>query len=417
MANRRKDKLDHSQPFARRSSFSLQEGAGAMMSASTIPVSRLSIFDIFPDPAQPRRALPLVVRQGWDGSPEHIESIFQRWYEAAAGENQQDVSGVRTMVRQVALSEESTRANEHVERKPGPLEAALLALADLAASIHDNRGLVNPITVVHDGDVYIIETGERRWLAYHLLNTLEAGKWFEISAREMRESSVWSQAYENNARDNLNAIAKARQLAVLLIDQYKEDGLIFHEIDHFDHEQDFYAQVADGSRYAIKRGASEKFVSAMGVQNARQLRDYRRLLRLPRIIWETADDRNWREGRIRLLLESAGGDENRLMELFYEELEMGDPDDDSSVPIGTAGEKNQDSVPIGTAESRKRAVAQDNFITPKDKKNFNSLIKYGTRLERHDFARLTPKRKHELLNTLDSLEHLISQMRSALLDE
>src|SRR5262249_20619394 len=126
----------------------------------------------------------------------------------------------------------------------------------------------------------------------------------------------------------------------------------FDPFEDFENEQDFYAQVANGSTYGIPRGNGEKLVAAVGVQNTRQLRDLRRLLKLPNEMWQAADERHWREGRLRLMIEESKGDDAALMERFAEELEYDDVLDDDGVPIGTVQvADDDDSVPIGTVET------------------------------------------------------------------
>jgi hypothetical protein len=109
---------------------------------------------------------------------------------------------------------------------------------------------------------------------------------------------VWRQAFENNARTDLGAIAKARQLALLLMDLHRDKP--FARREQFEHERDFYAQVADGQAFSI-RGNAEQIVSAMGVNNRSVITRYRNLLKLPYLVWEVADDLNWPERKLRPL--------------------------------------------------------------------------------------------------------------------
>jgi hypothetical protein len=149
--------------------------------------------------------------------------------------------------------------DDQPNRKPGVLEAALLLIVELAASIRQH-GLVNPITVntttpwligkepdpaishrlappqavktvpswaqvmrevgaevapivTAGAAIYLLESEERRWLAYHLLHryTGEA-QWQSLPAIIYYTRSIWRQAAENTVRADLNAIAKARPL-------------------------------------------------------------------------------------------------------------------------------------------------------------------------------------------------------------
>ena len=187
-----------------------------------------------------------------------------------------------------------------------PLEASFQRVVDLAASIRQD-GLMNPVTVAASGNGYVIETGERRWLAVHLLrwhfgvddeNERGALKWDKIPAVQIDQPDVWRQAAENNVRDDLNAVSKARQLALLLMDIHNKDS-DFKPIGSFDHEQDFYAQVANGYKYRIPVGMGEKLANVLGFSSPKQVRDYRRLLKIERELWDVADDEDWTEGAIR----------------------------------------------------------------------------------------------------------------------
>lgn len=273
--------------------------------------SPVSIHDIYPDPAQPRRAVPYAVRQHWDNDPNKMDTLFQAWLELIAEERGGDTLDIGLYLD----------AQTDIERPPlehiGPLEHTLLSLIELAVSIR-TEGLTNPITVASSGLKYKLETGERRWLAYHLLHLhTQDDSYARIAARTVNDINIWRQAAENNARANLNAISKARQLAVLLMDLRREhNGDQFEPFDSFEDEQAYYAQVADGNTYKAPKNTSERLLSAMGLKHAKQLRDYRALLKLPPLVWQIADDLNWTEYFIRNLRDNeAGGDEALLVQV------------------------------------------------------------------------------------------------------
>lgn len=96
----------------------------------------------------------------------------------------------------------------------------------------------------------------------------------------------------------LNAIAKARQLALLIMDLYQEQGVAFQPFEAFSHEQDFYGQVAEGQNYRIPKGQAERLLNATGIATTQQLRQYRALLRIPQDIWLYADDHDLKENAI-----------------------------------------------------------------------------------------------------------------------
>lgn len=276
----------------------------ARVDAGRIEVKNIRIFDILPDPTQPRRAIPSSVRIGWDGQPNTVGDVLAKWLELVDAERGQPFPLVDHL---------NFRIGDNIpEDEPivGPLESAFLEIVRLAVSIKQD-GLTNPITVFRAGRQFMLETGERRWLAFHLLyhwtraNESEqaASSWEKIPARVMDEFSVWRQASENNARANLNAIAKARQFAILMMDLLVREGDRFRsyqEIVSTGHpEQDFYAQVVEKSP---PYGRSELILSAMGVKHRNAILRYRRLLQLPNEVWLLADDHNWTERQLRPLV-------------------------------------------------------------------------------------------------------------------
>lgn len=283
-------------------------GAIQSSDANRQSASPVSIFDITPDPRQPRRAIPYVVRQDWAGDPTLVADVFNRWVAMIEEER----GGTPFEVRRYL------EAQDDIERpdKIGPLEESLLTLMELAISIRQ-EGLTNPITVAPVGLKYQLETGERRWLSCHLLYLhTQDQKYMKVAARTVDRINIWRQAAENNARANLNAVSKARQFSVLLMDLLeKKRGDAFSQIDQFEREQLYYSQIADGDLYTVPRNTGERLLAAMGLKNTKQLRDYRALLKLPGIVWQIADDLSWSEYYIRSLRDQAGDNLAKLSSL------------------------------------------------------------------------------------------------------
>lgn len=272
------------------------------------------IDSITPNATQPRRAIPASVRQYWSGlsDEDSMALFFQRWLDEInlerreatnqehfpidaylAGESTARIKGIDAVG-----SDNDEQLNQIDDKKIAPKERALMPIVELAASIQRD-GLINPISIAQNGRLWEIETGERRWLAYHLLNWRMGGDdWQKIPARQVDGISIWRQATENNARADLNAIGKARQFALLLIDMLSEQKQ-FEAYANFNHEQGYYAQVADGNQYRVPYGMGEQLINAMGISDVGQLRHLRRLLRLPQIVWTIADDLDWSENFIR----------------------------------------------------------------------------------------------------------------------
>lgn len=334
------------------------------------------IFDIVPDPAQPRRAVPSLVRGDWSGNPEQCGELFQVWLEFVNREREHtyEISGSGRGVKPFPLEEHlRAEADVSVPDSVGFLEASFLSLIELAVSIK-LKGLTNPITIARIGPNYQLETGERRWLAYHLLHWVFGDdSWRSIPARVVRGVNIWRQAAENNARANLNAIGKARQFAVLLMDLLAEEHNM--EFAPFDEvvkpggfDRAYYAQVKDPTedkRYRIPRGKSEALYSVLGLKNRRQLRDYRKLLRLPDYVWQVADDLNWTEYFIRSLTEQAQ-DDDHLVTLTIIEAEKAGYGVGHSVPTGTVSDK-----PSRRGKKPSRKVK----ITPGTRQHFTQLTR------------------------------------------
>lgn len=292
------------------------------------------IDQIYPDPKQSRRAIPSRVRhQYWNGEPdfESMAHLFEMWFQEVKLERNGNSLDLDAYLTERATITERAPANFEDEdetpkfvgdQRHHPFEISLMKVIDLAASILRD-GLTNPITIAPKGQMHLIETGERRWLAYHLLHWHfakhgEKDKQFDrIYARRVQKSDLWRQAAENNARDDLNAIARARQLALLLMDLLEiHQGKKFKPFEAFgpENEQAFYAQVADGTAYRTPHGMGEKLLIATGLKNTVQLRQYRRLLRLPGLIWTIADDLDWSENFIQKMILRHGEEEFQIRE-------------------------------------------------------------------------------------------------------
>lgn len=285
-------------------------------------IVRKSIEEIFPNATQPRRAVPSALRHYWNGNPSasSMGAFYRMWVQEV------ELERGNAFPLHDFLSGKVTERSQHIDTSdqqldqiaavpaPGPKEAALMRVVDLAASIRRD-GLTNPISIAQKGSFHEIETGERRWLAYHLLNWCFGAveeDWSKIPARVVEQISIWRQASENNARADLNAIGKARQFALLLMDLLvAEEGVQFQPFSAFEGERDYYAQVSDGNLFRVPRNRGEDLLNAMGLENPVQLRQYRALLRLPQPVWEWADDLNWTESFIRkeLFMKAATDDD------------------------------------------------------------------------------------------------------------
>lgn len=253
------------------------------------------------DVRQPRRAIPASVRLYWDGSQGTVSDLLGAWMEIAV-----DAGGD---IDVVAMMRGKGDDGVETEGKPAIFEQ-FVDLVRLAADI-DRVGLTNPISVVEQAGSYVIESGERRWLAYNMLQVaLGDDKYKRIPAFVVDGSNfVWRQASENTARRSLNAIGMARQLALLIMESRRGvDGQTYDEWDDIvvpgGCDRPFYAQVANGNIHRVPKGMGERIQQAMGLSKKR-IFDYRNLLRLTDnnevndVLWTRADVEDWPEGIMR----------------------------------------------------------------------------------------------------------------------
>ncbi len=149
------------------------------------------IDHIFPDPTQPRKLLPLdLVTAALQGKP--IADVLEALYKRGA-------------------------ENRGLQAKLDDLEA-------LARSIADD-GLLQPIRVFPNGDSrFVIEEGERRWLAHHLLYLERQAPEFKLikalvvqpGRTETDRHLLRRRVAENVHRSELSAIEMALALQVRL---------------------------------------------------------------------------------------------------------------------------------------------------------------------------------------------------------
>jgi hypothetical protein len=347
-------------------------------------VRPVSIFDILPDLTQPRRAVPSPVRHSWDGTPAGIAEMLKVWW----GLTEEERGGRFDLGAYLEGGETERSETDHPAHTPGPIEAAFMTIITLAASIRRD-GLTNPITVAPAGHQHQLETGERRWLAYHLLYAWfdghderpnEQERWEKIPTRQVKQVDVWRQANENNARTDLNAISRARQLAILLMHLHGLEH--FKPFEAFQNERKFYAQAAERRP---PYGTGEQLLNAMGVSNRSALTRYRALLKLPDEIWQGGDDLNLPEETLYAL---ARMPEQQALERFRQIV---------------AARNNVDSAKTDTEN--------EELFAPGTKRHFarlaQSIIKAGPGKHKHNAQAL--KALREMRIWLDEQEERISR--------
>lgn len=236
----------------------------------------IALERIYPDARQPRRAIPAAVRAAAPGAD--TLTLLNRWRELAGEAQGHAIDPVPHITGKV----------QHGDDELAPITERLFDLYSLAASILSD-GLMYPITVAMQAGDHLIETGERRYLAFTLLaEHVDPDEYGKIPAQVMDEHSVWRQAQENNNRAELNAIEKARQLAILYMDMWADDrdfGSIDELITPAGSDRPYYAQAADLN---ARRGYGQRVMDAMGVSQRGSISMYKKMLELT--------DEEWMEG-------------------------------------------------------------------------------------------------------------------------
>ncbi len=379
-------------------------------------IAQQDIFTILPDPQQPRRAIPSIVREVWTGTPESIDQLLLAWLDAIKQER-----GNELPLDAYILQDDELLDGQN-DRDPGPLEAHFLEVVNLAISIRQ-EGLTNPISIVPSGNIFRIETGERRWLAYQLLHWMFQGQapqfpderdlWRKIPARKMDMQSVWRQAAENNVRQNLNAIGKARQFAILMMDLWRNDERnprTFEAFDSFENEQDYYRQVVELSP---PYGQSSKLFSAMGFKDRKAIMRYRNLLNLHPDLWRMADDTNCPEGVLRRIVKLPDDEALGQFEAWLE---------NQTVPIGNISDASK-SLPINNPNRQKanRPTLLEDPACRSGKKLFTSGKKQKVSLNVRELIALhdgvgeaAPATKSQIQQMVEDLRRVLDEIESAL---
>lgn len=245
----------------------------------------IDIFAIIPDPAQPRRALPSIIRDMFTQTPD-MAAFWDHWITF----NEHQRPGATDFFN-LALGAEGIDLPDEA----GQTERALLDLLGLALNIR-NEGLNNAITAAKMGDLHQIETGERRWLAYQLLYACfpaESEKWGKIPVRIVEQVDAFRQASENNQRENLNMVSRARQYSILMMAM--QPGRVFVPYEECASDRVYYAQAAE---LTVPHGQRPRLLAAMGINSPGELTAYRQLLTLADEIWTLADDENWPKSKL-----------------------------------------------------------------------------------------------------------------------
>ena len=271
----------------------------SLLQETGLRVDYLPIRLVYPDPAQPRRVLPT--------------SIYEAFYEERCTPVQamkEFIQLVQVTARQkgrpfTAVDDLLPNPEDDSDIEVGkltPEEELLRDLVNLALTIRED-GQVNPVTVVDRSQgvtrLYRIETGERRywatWLMMEFLPGYQGDATLPCIIVPSERASVFRQAKENTSRSGLNAIALARQAALLILavhDIHPPDGPV---------SNGFYRQALDLNLRG-KREYTSDILAAMGGISRVHFSRFKGLLRLTDEAVELADRFNLDESLLRFVL-------------------------------------------------------------------------------------------------------------------
>lgn len=288
---------------------------GAEKAEESLQVQYLPLQLLRPDPLQARRVLP-----------EKIHQMF----------HQQKCTAPQALKELVRLAQVYARNAGRPFHHPfemlgnlGEEESEKTALSPEETLLHDlvqlaftlqNDGQVNPLTVVDMSDgvqrQFVIETGERRFWATWLLRDYHVeykhdGK-IPCLVVPRDKTSPFRQAKENTSRAGLNAVAMARQVALLLLHVH---GC---EIPFAPSGMDFYRQALELDLRG-KREHTTEVLAALGGMSKSELAHYKSLLKLGNEAIEIADRHNLEEGKLRYVINlTSESDQIELLQQIVE---------------------------------------------------------------------------------------------------
>jgi ParB-like chromosome segregation protein Spo0J len=253
---------------------------------NSLRVERILLDLVRPNPLQARRVLPDRVYQDFHAermTPTQALREVVKLAKIAAKQNGRPFDNVLDLLG----NPEDDNATEPSALTP--IEGFLRDLTNLAVTIRDD-GQVNPLTVVDasDGGIqkFRIETGERRywatWLLKDFIPSYQGDGMIPCIIIPQEKESPFRQAKENTTRAGLNAVAMARQIALLLLYVH---GV---EMPGGPVTMDFYRQALELDLRG-KREYTDAVYSALGGISKTQFSKHKALLKLCDEAIELAD--------------------------------------------------------------------------------------------------------------------------------
>lgn len=327
----------------------------AVNAGGGIQVEYIHLDMIRPDPANPRRVLPQHLYEAFHNQQIRPEQALRQFIGYTKEIAKSHGRGFGSLLDLLPTSDEKDD-----ETPLTPEEKTLRDLVVLADTLR-NDSQVNPITVIQVGNVYLIETGERRYWASWILRDLPgySGDGTIPCLNVTGKSSVFRAAKENTSRAGLNAMAMARQIALLLLAVHGVDapmGPVPNE---------WYRQAVDLDLRA-KREYTTEIMTALGGIHRRDFSRYKALLNLCDEAMELADRYQLEERKLRPLVEMPSDGQ---MEILRPAIEHGW--DARQIEVAATkwrmGEKTKAAPPEKLpAQARQMAKIAGKNLSPRD---------------------------------------------------
>ena len=286
---------------------------------NSLRVERILLDLIRPNPLQARRVLPDRVYQDFHAervTPTQALREVVKLAKIAAKQNGRPFDNVLDLL-----------GNPDDENAPEPsaltpIEQFLRDLTNLAVTIRDD-GQVNPLTVVDasDGGIqkFRIETGERRYWATWLLKDFTPGYqgdgMIPCIIIPQEKESPFRQAKENTTRAGLNAVAMARQIALLLLYVHSVEMPVGPV------SMDFYRQALELDLRS-KREYTEAIYSSLGGMTKQLFSEHKALLKLSDDACELADRNDIHYSKLRyvVMLEDSADQVELIRQILQQDL-------------------------------------------------------------------------------------------------
>jgi hypothetical protein len=355
----------------------INNGTASQQATDALQVQYLNIQLLRPDPVQPRRILPQDLHEAFHSQRISPNQAIKELVNRAQGRAR--VAG-RPFSNPFVLM--ASNESEDVGDLQYSLEEELLRdLVQLAMTLQDD-GQVNPLTVVNISEgvmvQYVIETGERRYWSTWLLKDFHPveshdGK-IPCIVIPNDKASPFRQAKENTSRTGLNAIAMARQVALLLLHVHGYD-IPLHPVN-----MDFYRQALELDLRG-KREYTTDVLSALGGVSKWYLSAYKSLLNLSDEAIEIADRYNLEEKRLRYLINLEVDDQ---IEMLHQILEhnLTSKQIKDLVEKGLPGQTNSDEDDLFKQLPKAATTLAKLALKPSDDVDANHIAQAFISLER-----------------------------------